>query len=422
MKKKNYLFILSILMLTVAFGASAQNHKSFYGYTENKGQIRDQSGNARDDVRFMFADETFKVILRNDGFSYEWIRSNYKKDSNPESGIVEISDDENGVKDYPVQFINNRVDINFLNANKNPEIISEGTSPYYFNYFNGYTGNEGIKRVRNFEKVTYKNIYNGIDLVFSSEKNTEGITFPKYEFVVHPSGNISNIALSYNGADDISISKEGTLDLKVPLGTVSETQPIILFNDGTAASKGNFVQHGNILSFASVKRDKNATIIIDPTIEWGTYWGGTQKDLTDEITTDLAGNCFVTGRVRSNTLFATAGAYQTVNHGGLDIPLMKWAPDGNLVYATYYGGSSNEIGFCIITDPQQNVWIGGHTFSPDGIATPDAMQTFFVPGAPDDYDGNLSKFTNDGDLVYGTYFGGVGQDELQNIWADTDGS
>ncbi|MEO5674846.1 MAG: T9SS type A sorting domain-containing protein [Chitinophagales bacterium] len=425
--KINYhlLTLLAIVFCSMALAGNASTDdptdNARFGYIQNKGQIHDQNGIARSDIRFMYYDDQFKLILRNTGFSYEFVKTDYLQSINTESGTpIEIKDENK--TEYTWQYTVNRVDIELVNANKNVEVISEGQSPFYRNYFNEHTGPGGIKDIHSFFRVTYKNVYNGIDLVFSSEKNADGKIFPKYEFIVYPNGKIADIALNYNGDFDFSIRNNGDLKVNTGIGYAVETQPVILFSDARAPEKGKFIRHGNTISFGNVKRNSSETITIDPTVEWGTYWGGEQKDLTDEIAVDLNNNAVVTGRTRSSASVATAGSYQSTNAGGLDIPLLKWDPSGNLLFGTYYGGDKNEIGFCITVDPFNQIWIGGHTFSTSGIATPGALQTVFGGGNSDDFDGVLAKWSNDGSLLYGTYLGGVGQDEFQNIWADTDGS
>ncbi len=419
MKIKHYFFAMLAMFFCISVHATTDDptDNAHFGFIENKGQIHDQNGNARSDIRFLYYNDDFKLILTNSGFSYEFVKTDYLQPGNSESGTPAELEDENEVE-YRCNFTTNRIDIDLEKPNKNAQITAEGSSPFYRNYFNEYTGAKGIKRIHSFSKVTYSNIYNGIDLVFSSELNGDGSVYPKYEFIVHPSGNISDIAMTYKG--DFQFNMEnGGLKLSTGLGYVQETQPVILFSSGRPSEKAVFVRRGNTISFSGIRHQPSETITIDPTVEWGTYWGGIDKDLTDEITVDLNNNAIVTGRTRSSSNFATAGAYQSVWAGALDIPLMKWDPAGNLVYATYYGGHDNEIGFCVTVDPFNQIWIGGHTFSTSGIATPDALVDHFV--GPN-YDVVLAKFSNDGDLIYGTYMGGIGEDEFQNIWADTDGS
>ena len=83
--------------------------------------------------------------------------------------------------------------------------------------------------------------------------------------------------------------------------------------------------------------------------------------------------------------------------------------DPTLVWGTYFGGDSNDDGVeGISTDKLGNVFITGQTYSPEGVATSGAYQTFISSNLGDD--AFLAKFTSSGNLLWATYFGGPGQD------------
>jgi len=52
----------------------------------------------------------------------------------------------------------------FVNANPNPEIIAEGQLEYKCNYFLGNDPSKWHTDVPNYEAITLKDIYPGIDL------------------------------------------------------------------------------------------------------------------------------------------------------------------------------------------------------------------------------------------------------------------
>lgn len=79
-------------------------------------------------------------------------------------------------------------------------------------------------------------------------------------------------------------------------------------------------------------------------------------------------------------------------------PVLEWA--------TYYGGGY-EYSNAIALDRSENVFIAGNTESTHGIATAGAFQT----KENGDLDVFIAKFTSNGNLLWGTYFGGNGQEE-----------
>lgn len=119
--------------------------------------------------------------------------------------------------------------------------------------------------------------------------------------------------------------------------------------------------------------------------------------------------------------------------------VMKQDPNGNVLYATYLGGSNADGGIAITTDAQNNAYVVGFTYSPDfpvtagvvqrqnkGPLTPrvviDALGPFgpavVLPGG----DIFVAKFAPDGTLLYSTLLGGTGWDIPALIAVDADGS
>jgi hypothetical protein len=70
--KKLFFTIPLLLLATMIFAGNAgENLRKPTGFTENKGQFRDQYGNPNPDVLYMADFGGMKVQLRKDGFSYE---------------------------------------------------------------------------------------------------------------------------------------------------------------------------------------------------------------------------------------------------------------------------------------------------------------------------------------------------------------
>ena len=122
---------------------------------------------------------------------------------------------------------------------------------------------------------------------------------------------------------------------------------------------------------------------------WATYYGGGGDDEANNAVTDKSGNVYISGITNSIAGIATSGAYQTANAGGYDAFLAKFNSSGNLLWATYYGGSGDDYGGDIAIDISGNIYWEGLTNSASGIATLGAYQTLNIS---DDYDAFLVKF------------------------------
>lgn len=133
-------------------------------------------------------------------------------------------------------------------------------------------------------------------------------------------------------------------------------------------------------------------------------WTGTDQLGEFVVTNDAL---YVPGRTTSTQQIATFGAHQTQG-GGADFDAMLIRFDLNLVreWGTYYGGNSNDSGAAVKMDASGNLYMYGGTSSPTGIATPGRERTTYS-GVPvqDDY---ITKWTVDGERIWGSYYGGLG--------------
>jgi hypothetical protein len=110
---------------------------------------------------------------------------------------------------------------------------------------------------------------------------------------------------------------------------------------------------------------------------YATYLGGSGDDLGSGIAID-AGIAYVTGVTSSSDFPTTPGAFQTTNGGDYDVFVVKLnTADSALVYSTYLGGSGGESGGGIVVDAAGNAYVTGITSSSDFPTTPGAFQTAF---------------------------------------------
>ena len=156
-------------------------------------------------------------------------------------------------------------------------------------------------------------------------------------------------------------------------------------------------------------------------LSWATYYGGINVDNANGVSTDGSGNIYITGEIDSFANISSSGAYQTSYGGGIgDAFLAKFSNSGSFIWATYYGGSSEDDAEAVSTDGSGNVYITGITKSGNGIATNGAYQSVFGGGSG--YDAFLAKFNSSGNLLWGTYYGGSGDDQGGGISIDGSGN
>jgi gliding motility-associated-like protein len=147
---------------------------------------------------------------------------------------------------------------------------------------------------------------------------------------------------------------------------------------------------------------------------WGTYFGDNGigfpgGTFSISAATDNSGNLFITGYTNTTSGFplqSNGTAYfDNSNNGASDIFISKFTNSGNLIWSTYFGGSSTEYGYGITTDLSGNVFITGYTQSSD-FPTQNSG-TYFDNTLGSNQDAIMIKFDNAGNLLWSTYFGGT---------------
>ncbi len=230
------------------------------------------------------------------------------------------------------------------------------------------------------------------------------------------------------GKKDVLIQKrssDGTLIWSTYFGGNGDENPgeIRLLKSGKIAlsgattSKNKIAKNGDKQMYNGGTFDGFLAIFnTDGTLDWATYIGGPDVDEAFGITEDNDGNIYVCGNTNSTTGISTLGASQPNNKGGYDGFLSKYSEDGKLIWSTYVGGEKSESLYVLETDSKDNIWAGGTTFSVSGISTNGVFSVSYNGNG----DGFLMRFDKDGKKQYGTYYGGIGSDEIYTIHIDKD--
>jgi hypothetical protein len=396
------------------------------GFIENKGQFRDQEGNQREDLQYMYIRPGIKVQLLPNTVSFELFTMEQEPRTISEAlGYAEAHHlDPEDVPPAPVHYKSSRIDLQFLGANSNPEIVAEELLPDYINYYLSFTPQEGINNVLQYNKVTYKNLYNNIDLVMIACPEAYPMRSLAYDFVVHPGGNVNDIRYRYNGINNQEILENGTLETSNSLGRMFEMIPeSYLLNDaGIKISQVpvSFKKEDDFIRFDVAHYDIKQSLVIDPALVWATYAGGLESDEARGLAVDSEDHVIITGRTYSSDNIATAGAYQTEKVGDLDIYIEKYNSDGTRVWGTYYGGTGLDRARACIVNIDEYIYLGAHTDSDNGIVTlGNGMHQEVFAGVED---GILAYFDPQGQRVWATYYGGEDEDIIRRLKQDYEGN
>jgi protein involved in ribonucleotide reduction len=350
----------SILVVLFFITHVTTSGKSQFGFIKNNGQIIDQNNQANTSVKYLYNGNGLNVQLRDAGFSYELFKSS--KVLKDFSSLEAINKNINDSFNYVIE--SHRIDIVFEGASANLDIVPLLAQNSLIHFYTTGINSDGIIGVNHFYKVMYKNIYPNIDIEFVVTENNTKSGF-KYNFVLHPGARIEDIKLKINGANSTAIDEDGSISMVSALGIIEEKIPYSfqITNGAESAIKARFKKTGNnLFGIDAPNYDVANTLVIDPT-PWATYFGGAQNDLAYDVTTDTLNNIYTTGITYSSSNIATSGAFQNTYLGGSDIFLSKHNENGQLLWATYVGGTGDDFSYSVGTDDSLNVYIGGSTRS-----------------------------------------------------------
>ncbi|MFO0969474.1 MAG: SBBP repeat-containing protein [Gemmataceae bacterium] len=296
-------------------------------------------------------------------------------------------------------------------------ITAENLLPGRSNYFIGADPAQWHTNVPNYSLVRIQNIYPGIDVRFYG--NDKGLL--EYDFLVQPGADPAQIHLAFDGAV-ASLDPAGYAHFQTPSGDLRSWIPTAyqLDNnsggansplspsdggrgaggansplsppDGGRGAGGEGVPASyiplpdNQLGFQLSAYDPARTLVIDPSLDYGTYLGGAGVDEAHAIAADAAGYVYVAGK------------------SGSDAFVTKLSPDGSQVlYTEYLGGSGNDYANAVAVDLAGHAYITGYAASSDFPTTSGAVQT---TGSDTIF---LAKLNATGDApLYSTYFGTAG--------------
>jgi uncharacterized repeat protein (TIGR01451 family) len=327
--------------------------------------------------------------------------------------------------------------VRFEGPNPAPEIIGKGRLPGVVNYFIGNDPARWHTNLPVFGEIVYRDLYPGVDLLYTGVSEMDGTSLSlKGTYSIAPGADPTRIRWRHEGARGVMVD-EATGDLRIQHETGSSTaftSTEIVEGAPTAwqmvdgqrvpVSVGYAITPDGDVGFSLGKYDQAYPLIIDPTLSYSTYLGGSWFDYGWDIAVDSEGNAYVVGQTSSSD-FPTQNPFQSEIGGGPlgDAFVVKLNATGSaLVYATYLGGVHNDSGYGIAVDSDGSAYVTGDTLSFD-FPTKNAVQPISGGGGPYEGDAFVVKLDPTGSaLVYATYLGGGGDELSYGIALDTFGN
>jgi PKD repeat protein len=293
-----------------------------------------------------------------------------------------------------------------------------GSVPWQSNYIKGSDPALWRTNITNYQSVMYRNLWNGIDLVYRLENKNI-----KYDFIVHPYADISDIKILVEGHESMSITEYGALTIALASGrNVTDSGLDVFYEDNENEKLGaSFILIGDsAYSFSILDRDPARTMIIDPLI-YSTFLGGSGFDYAADVAVGDDGCAYVTGYTDSVDFPTRFDSFDSDYHGySHDVFVTKMGLNGDaFVYSTYLGDVGDDLGQSIAVDGSGCAYITGYTVSSDFPTTPGAYDSTYGGGFSDAFVTKLAPFGNS--LVYSTFLGDNNDDFAYGIAVDGNG-
>ena len=388
-----------LLIFCFLLGYSLTGRGQIY-YVENKGQWHEN-------VDFKGSISVGEFFLEEDGFT---VLLNDTADIRRRFEVVHGEDKR--TKNQSFVFNSFVYKVKFVGAKKPSVVLKEKPALDYENFYIGNDSRRWASDCKKYQSIVYKEIYPGIDLRYYSDLGSI-----KYEFIVRPGADPSQILMRYDGPTSMGIENK-KLVIKTPVSDVTELEPYSYELDGSRRKelKVDYKLTGKHLSFDMPRYDRSNTVVIDPTMVFCSFTGSTTDNWGYTATPGFDGSLYAGGIAFGNGYQVSPGAYDVTFNGGTqdpyeqsayDIAIFKFNYNGSQrLYATYLGGSNgNEQPHSLIEDKEGNLIVAGRSASSDyPVTTP-------VKGPGGKYDIILTKFNSNGTSLLGSVrIGGTDDD------------
>ena len=215
---KKIITVFALTFLQLAFFAQSKKFvipNDIFGsrvFIKNNGQFNTLT--KIKNTQFAYTNEDENVYFSNVGLTY-LIKKRYKLTHEQKEALEH--NEKTTFKTVDSFYVN----VSWENANSNIQIEESDKQNNFFSY--------GDYKADCFKKITYKNVYNNIDIeyVFTNDK-TSGI---KYNVILHPGANITDVKIKYSG--DIRGLKlhDGDIVIKTSSQNIIEHAPISFQNN-----------------------------------------------------------------------------------------------------------------------------------------------------------------------------------------------
>src|ERR1700733_648573 len=317
-----------------------------------------------------------------------------------------------------------------IGANPIAKVDGRGQNIARINYFVGRDPSRWHTNIPTVNEVVTRDAWPGIDVSYGRDPAAPGAV--ECVFPVRGGADLTAIRLAFDASGAIALTPDGNVEAVVAGRSVTFTRPKVFEGDADGrhevaakfvaiTTKAQTASHQLQVRFEVARHDRAARLIIDPSLVYSTYFGGSGQpnastifdgtgDRVNAIALDNEGNEYLTGATTSPDFPASNDAFL--------VPCQRCDPafvtkidgkTGAIIYSTLLGGGSGtnegqgygDAGNGIAIDSSGNAYIAGATFSTNFPTTPGVLFASCSFAGPIPF---VTKLSADGSaLVYSTY-------------------
>lgn len=269
--------------------------------------------------------------------------------------------------------------------------------------------------VTGYRSVLYHSMYLGIDV-----RVREAAGRCEYDLLLAPGADLARVRVQVQGAQQLSIDADGALVMHTALGDVRQPRPTtwMVAADGSHRPLACDYRLLAADSFGLVAPDRDPALplVVDPPLLYSTYVGGSGLEEPWQAVEGASGRIYICGSTTSFNFPTTAGVVHSAQLSTTDGFVACFDPSlppgSQLVFATYIGGTADDVAFGIAVTAGGQIAITGRTASGNLPVTAGAFQSIKAAGD----DGFVGLLAANATAWLGlSYFGGSSFDEATSV-------
>lgn len=157
-----------------------------------------------------------------------------------------------------------------------------------------------------------------------------------------------------------------------------------------------------------------------PNWAWAKSSGGNNGEKSNSVTTDAAGNIYITGGFSSDSIsFGSTTLYNVIGAPSIQFFIAKYDPAGNALWAKSAGGLAPDEGNGIVADNSGNIYATGY-FQSDTVI----FGAYTLVNSMTDYSSDIFivKYDTNGNVLWAKSSGGNRYDYGHGIGTDSNGN